>query len=218
MGFHWRVDSLMMETVAWLKDQGVEVVELDFNLPKEVEDASFQVLLFEFKDGLNKYFQGLGANAPVKDVAALIEFNKTDSVELRYFDQKLLEMAQAKGGLDSPEYLAALSLMLKGTRENGIDKLMAEYKLDALMLPTGTPAWKTDLVNGDLYLGGNSSLAAIAGYPNISVPMGFIDGLPVGVSFFGAAWSEPKLLEIAYGYEQGTKVRKAPEFFTSSPL
>jgi amidase len=212
MGFHWRVDSLMMATVAWLKDQGVEVVELDFNLPKEVEDASFQVLLFEFKDGLNKYFQGLGANASVKDVAALIEFNKTDSVELRYFDQKLLEMAQAKGGLDSPEYQAALSLMLKGTRENGIDKLMAEYKLDALMLPTGTPAWKTDLVNGDLYLGGNSSLAAIAGYPNISVPMGFIDGLPVGVSFFGAAWSEPKLFEIAYSFEQGTKVRVAPEF------
>lgn len=212
MGFHSRVDSLMMETVEWMKDQGAEVVELDFDLPKEVEDASFQVLLYEFKDGLNKYFMSLGEGAPVKNLAELIEFNKSDAVELRYFDQKLLEMAQAKGGLDSPEYLESLEKMQKGTRQEGIDKVMEEHSLDALIVPTGTPAWKTDLINGDLYLGGNSSLAAIAGYPSISVPMGFIDGLPVGISFIGKAWSEPKLIEIAFGFEQGTKVRKAPGF------
>jgi amidase len=124
----------------------------------------------------------------------------------------LLEISQEKGDLNSKEYKDALTLMLKGTREDGIDKLMNDNKLDALMAPTGSPAWKTDLVNGDHYLGGNSSLAAIAGYPSITVPMGFIDELPVGVSFIGKAWSEPKLIEIAYGFEQGTKVRKAPEF------
>ena len=106
--------------------------------------------------------------------------------------------------------------MLKGTREEGIDKLMNDHHLDALMLPTGSPAWKTDLTDGDHYLGGNSSFAAIAGYPNITVPMGFIDNLPVGVSFFGRAWSEPVLIEIAYGFEQGTKVRRAPKFIRSN--
>jgi amidase len=212
MGFHHRVDSLMMARVEWMKTQGVEVVDLDFELPAAVEEASFQVLLFEFKDGLNKYFKSLGPGTPVQDLEGLIEFNRKDPVELRYFDQKLLETAQAKCGLDSPEYLSALTLMQKGTRADGIDKLILDHDLDALMLPTGTPAWKTDLINGDLYLGGNSSLAAIAGYPSISVPMGFIDGLPVGISFIGPAWTEPILIGIAYGFEQGTLARKAPAF------
>jgi amidase len=212
MGFHYKVDELMDQTVAFLKSQGAEVIELDYDLPAEVGNASFQVLLYEFKDGLNKYFQGLGENAPVKSLEELIAYNKSDSVGLRHFDQKLLEMAQEKGDLDSPEYKAALSTMLKGSREEGIDKLLADNSLDALMIPTGSPAWKTDLVNGDHYMGGNSSLAAIPGYPSITVPMGFIGELPVGVSFLGKAWSEPVLLEIAYGFEQGTKVRKAPKY------
>jgi amidase len=142
----------------------------------------------------------------------LIRFNKSDPIELRYFDQKLLEMAQEKGTLESVEYREALAKMLKGTREEGIDKVMNKYKLDALMAPTGAPAWKTDLIDGDLYLGGNSSWAAISGYPNITVPMGFIDELPVGVSFFGRAWSETILLEIAYSFEQSTKHRRMPRF------
>lgn len=215
MGFHYKVDSLMSQTVKYLKSRGAEVIELDFALPSEVEKASLNVLFFEFKDGLNKYFAGPGNSSKVKSLADLIAFNKSDSIELRYFDQKLLETAEAKGSLQSPEYKTALATMLKGAREEGIDKLMNEHRLDALMLPTGSPAWKTDLVDGDHYVGGNSSFAAIAGYPNITVPMGFIDELPVGVSFFGRAWSEPVLLEIAYGFEQGTKVRKAPRFLTT---
>jgi amidase len=215
MGFHYKVDSLMNQTVLFLKSQGVEVIVLDYALPADVSDASFQVLLYEFKDGLNKYLSRLGPSSPVKSIADLIRFNKSDSIELMYFDQKLLEMAQGKGGLESPEYLGALAKMQKGTREDGIDRLMEENRLDALIAPSGSPAWKTDLINGDHYLGGNTSLAAIAGYPSISVPMGFIDGLPVGLSFIGKAWSEPELIEIAYSFEQGTKVRKAPGFLIS---
>jgi amidase len=214
-GYHARVDTLMKKTVAYLKSQGAEVIEIDEPVGKGAGQPSFQVLLYEFKDGLNKYFAGL-SNAPVKDLQQLIEFNKKDSVELRYFDQKLLEMAQAKGNLETPEYKESLAAMHKATREEGIDKVMAKYSLDALMAPTGSPAWKTDLIDGDHFMGGSSSAAAIAGYPSIAVPMGFIDELPVDVSFFGKAWSEPVLLEIAYAYEQGTKHRKAPRYIPSN--
>jgi amidase len=216
MGFHYKVDILMDQTVSFLKSQGAEVIELDFKLPSAVENASLEVLFYEFKDGLNNYFQSLGSKAPVKSLSELIEFNKSDSVELRFFDQKLLETAQEKGDLESPEYKKALATMLKGAREEGIDKLMDDYKLDAIMAPTGSPAWKTDLTDGDHFMGGSSSFAAISGYPDITVPMGFIDELPVGVSFFGRAWSEPVLLEIAYAFELGTKARKAPKFLTSN--
>ena len=195
-----------------MKSQGAEVVEIAFPIPREVNAASFQVLLYEFKDGLNKYFATLDTSVKVRSLTDLIEFNKKDSIELRYFDQQLLVMAQSKGNLESPEYKGFLESMQKGMREDGIDKIMNENKLDALIAPTGTPAWKTDLINGDNFLGSSSSYAAISGYPNITVPMGFIDEMPVGLSFFGRAWSEPVLLEIAYSYEQGTKHRKAPRF------
>jgi len=212
LGFHPKVDVLVDQTITWLKGQGAEVIELSDPIDSKVEKASFEVMLYEFKDGLNRYFQGLGGDAGIKSLAELIIFNKSDTVELKYFDQKLLEQAETKSSLDAPEYKSALAEMLKGTRENGIDKLMNENKLDAIMAPTGTPAWKTDLINGDLYIGGTSSPAAISGYPAITVPMGFIDELPVGVSFYGRAWSEPVLLEIAYAFEQGTKCRKPPQF------
>lgn len=215
-GFHPKVDTLLNETIAYIKSQGAEVIDIQFPLDPSVYDASFQVMLYEFKDGLNNYFKGLGDNVPVKTLKELIEFNKTDSVELKYFSQGLLEQAEAKGDLNSAEYKKALYDMLKATRENGIDKMLRENKLDALMAPTGGPAWKTDLINGDLYLGSSSSYAAISGYPNISVPMGFIDELPVGVSFFGKAWSEPMLLEIAFAYEQGTKHRKKPKYIKTN--
>jgi amidase len=215
MGFSDKVDSLMNKTVEFLKLNGAEVIEIEFPKGENYDDASFEVMLFEFKDGLNKYFAGLGSESPVKDLKELIEFNKSDTVELKYFDQKILEMAEKKGDIESAEYKKALAKMFKATREDGIDKVMNDNKLDAIIAPTGSPAWKTDLLLGDHYVGGSSSLAAISGYPAITVPMGFVEDLPVGVTFFGRAWSEPLLLEIAYCYEQGTKHRKAPKYIVS---
>ncbi len=215
LGFNDRVDTLMKKTIAYLKANGAEVIDIEFPKTDNYEEASYQVLLYEFKDGLNRYFAGPGSDSPVRNIKELIEFNKSDSIELRYFDQSILEQAEKKGDLSSPEYKKALSLMNKATREDGIDKVMNTYKLDAIMAPTGSPAWKTDLILGDHFVGGSSSLAAISGYPAITVPMGFVEGLPVGVTFFGRAWNESILLEIAYSYEQGTKHRKVPKYSIS---
>lgn len=209
-GFHHKVDTLMSRAISDLRRFGAEVLEVSLPIPQEVNSAEFQVLLYEFKDGLNRYFASLGEKTPVKSLEELISFNRTDTIELRYFDQHLLELAQDKGDLNSPEYVKALETMQKGIRQNGIDKVMDDNKLDLLIIPTGSPAWKTDLVIGDNYIGGNSSYAAMAGYPSITVPMGSIDGLPVGISFIGRAWSEPVLIEAAYSYEQGTKHRTKP--------
>lgn len=213
--FSDNVDTLMRRAIAEMVARGATVIEV---VPPEsagYEKASMEVMLFEFKDGLNRYFAGLGGNAPVKNMTELIEFNRKDSVELRYFDQKILIEADKKGDLHSPAYLKALEAMHRATGKEGIDKIMDENKLDALIAPTGSPAWKTDLLNGDHYIGGSSSLAAISGYPAITVPMGFIGELPVGITFFGRAWSEPVLIEIAYGYEQTSKQRRPPRFLAT---
>jgi amidase len=211
-GQNYKVDTLMQQAVNYIKSQGAEVVEIDNIYNREVGGLSFQVLLWEFRDGLNKYFALLGENAPVKNVEELIAFDNKDSIELRYYDQALLLEAQQKGSVDSKEFLDILSKMNRLVRDEGIDKVMTENKLDAFMAPTGSPAWKTDLINGDAFGLSSSSPAAIAGYPNITVPMGSVEGLPVGISFFGRAWSEPVLLEIAYAYETGTKHRTPPQF------
>jgi amidase len=212
LGRNYKVDSLMRQAVAFMKGQGAEIVEIDRMPGGEVGGYSFEIMLYEYKEGLNKYFASLGPDAPIRSVEELIAFNKADSLELRYYGQQYLEMAQAKGDLSTEEYREALAKMQRGSREEGIDKLMDEQRLDAIIAPTGSPAWKTDLINGDSFQLGSSSPAARAGYPNITVPMGFVEHLPVGISFFGRAWSEPVLLEIAYAYEQGTKHRKAPQF------
>jgi amidase len=215
MGFSDKVDTLMEHAVKWLKANGAEVIDIDFPKGENYENASFNVMVYEFKDGLNKYLAGLDSNVPVKNITDLIGFNKSDSVELRYFDQKTLEMADRRGDLGSSDYKKSLAIMLKATREDGIDKVMNANKLDAIMAPTGSPAWKTDLILGDHFVGGSSSLAAISGYPAITVPMGLIDNLPVGVTFFGRAWTEPLLIQIAFSYEQGTKHRKAPKYIVT---
>jgi amidase len=215
MGFMGKVDTLIRQAVIKLKEQGAEIIEIEAPKGTGYGDAEYQVLLYEFKDGLNKYFNSLGQGAPVKDLKELIEFNKKDSIELKYFDQNIFEKAQKKGDLGSPEYKTSLARMLKATREDGIDRMLKDNKLDALMAPTGSPAWKTDLVLGDHFMGGSSSLAAVAGYPAITVPAGFVDQLPICVSFFGKAWSEPVLIEIAYAYEQASKLRRAPKFLAT---
>lgn len=211
-GVNYKVDSLMFKAVEYMKSKGAVIIEIDKIADSKIEDFSFQVLLYEYKDGLNKYFQSLGAGAPIKSVEELIAFNKKDSVEMDFYNQRYLEMAQAKGNLNSPEYKKALAGMMKGMREDGIDRVMNLHKLDAIIAPTGSPAWKTDHTNGDSFQLGSSSPAAVAGYPNISVPMGSVDGLPVGISFFGRAWSEHILIGIAYAYEVGTKHRMVPQF------
>lgn len=212
LGANYKVDSLMLKAVDFLKSQGAEIVEIDQIGGREVGANSFAIMLYEYKHGLNEYFKSLGPDAPIKNVEDLIAFNKSDSVELQHFNQRYLEMAQEKGDLNANEYKAALANLMKGSREEGIDRVMDQHKLDAIVAPSGGPAWKTDLVNGDSFQVGSSSPAAQAGYPSITVPMGFVGELPVGISFFGRAWSEPILLEIAYGYETGTKHRKAPKF------
>ena len=212
LGINYKVDSLFSQAVDFLKNQGATVVEIGAIDDKAVGNYSFEIMLFEFKDGLNNYFKSLGPNAPIKSVEELIAFNKKDSVELRYFNQRYLELAQQKGALTSEEYHKVLAKLMKGSREEGMDRVMNRNDLDAIISPTGGPAWKTDLTNGDYDQIGTSSAAAQAGYPSITVPMGFIDELPVGISFFGRAWSEPILIEMAYAYENGTKFRRAPRF------
>jgi len=211
-GVNYKVDSLMVKAVEYMKSKGAVIVEIDKIADSKMEDYSFQVLLYEYKDGLNKYFKSLGAGAPIKSVEELIAFNKKDSVEMDFYNQKYLDISQAKGDLNSAEYKEALAGMMRGMREDGIDRVMNLHKLDAIIAPSGSPAWKTDHTNGDSFQLGSSSPAALAGYPNISVPMGSVDGLPVGISFFGRAWSEPVLIGIAYAYEVGTKHRMVPKF------
>lgn len=206
------VDSLFFIAVDYMKSQGAEVVEIPIIGTKETGKSSFEVLLYEFKDGLNKYFAGLPPIVKIRTIDDLFAFNASDSIETDVFDQKLIQDAIKKGAITDKAYLEAKAKMHKEMREEGIDKIMKELNLDAFIAPTGSPAWKTDGQKGDSFHLGSSSPAAIAGYPNISVPMGFVGELPVNISFFGKAYSEPLLLSIAYAYEQGSLHRKSPRF------
>jgi amidase len=199
-----------------LKANGAEIIEeVKFENRGKWGNPSYEVLLYEFKADLNKYLQEHSA-APVKSLEQIIEFNKLNADrEMPWFAQEIFEQAQAKGDLTTPEYLTALADSKRVAGKEGIDASMDKHNLDAIIAQTNGPAWTIDWVNGDHFSGGSSSPAAISGYPNITVPMGTIHGLPVGISFFGRAWSEPKLLKIAYAFEQATKHRKAPGFLES---
>jgi amidase len=212
LGKHFRVDAVFRQAVEDLKNQGATIIEIDVISLEDIESPSYEVLLYEFKDGLNQYFASLGEDAKVKSVEDLIELTMNDSIEMQYFDHALLQIAQNKGDLNSAEYKAALQKMLLHSQQEGIDRVMNLHQLDAIVAPTGGTAWKTDLTNGDHFGVYSSSPAAIAGYPAITVPMGQIDGLPLGISFFGKAWSESILIEMAYAYEQATLHRKTPQF------
>jgi amidase len=212
-GFSAEVEKLMQEAIQTLKDKGAEIVEnLKFEKREEWGSAEWQVLISEFKADVNAYLM-TRTGLKVQNLADLIEFNKNNAdTEMKWFGQEIFETAEKTTGLEDPVYLEALKNSKKFTREEGIDKLMDEHQLDALIAPTNGPAWKIDWVNGDHFGGGSSDVAAISGYPNITVPVGYVHGLPVGISFFGRAWSEPTLIKLAFAYEQATKHRKAPGF------
>ena len=214
-GFSPDVMAVFDEAVAAMRDAGAVVVD-PANLPNAAwNDAQpLLVLEYEFKANLNAYLADLGPDAPVKTLAEVIEFNERNAdVEMPHFGQERLIASEARGPLTDQDYLDAVRAIQRGNREDGIDALMDEHNLDAIVAPTRGPGWKTDHILGDS-LGGGSSAgpAAIAGYPDITVPMGFVSGLPVGVSFFGRRWSEPVLLRIAYAYEQATNHRAPPTF------
>jgi amidase len=211
-GTRHKVDTLMHLAVRFLKSQGAHIIELEKLVEGKPHTNSSEILAYEFKDGLRKYFATLGENAPVANLEQAIAATLADSIEMLYFDVGRMENAQSKGSLETEEYKEALRNMLKAYRDDGIDRIMDELNLDAIVAPTGGPAWKTDLLNGDNFSLSTSVNAALSGYPNINVPMGFIGDVPVGISFFGRAWSEPVLLEVAYSYEQGTRHRRAPGF------
>ncbi len=219
-GFLPKVDELMESAIDEMKRQGAEVIDpADIPTWDELDAPEWQVLLYEFKADLNQYLSGLGAGAPVKTLADIIEFNEQNrDREMPYFGQEIFIQAEAKGPLSSPEYREALEKSHRLSRDEGIDKVMNQHQLDAIIAPTGGPAWTTDLVNGDHFSGSSSTPAGVAGYPNITVPAGYVHGLPVGISFFGKAWSEPTLLKLAFAFEQATGHRRAPALKPTADL
>jgi amidase len=219
-GFSEAVDALMEQSLDAMKKMGATLVDpADIPTLGKFGDSEFTVLLYELKADLNAYLARLNGNVQVKTLKDVIEFNERHhDQELRYFGQDVFIKAEAKGPLTEKEYLDAVAKNHQLARVEGIDALMDKHQLDAIVAPTGGPAWLTDLINGDHVAGGSSNAAAVAGYPNINVTAGYLSGLPVGISFFGRAWSEPTLIKLAYSFEQATKARQAPRFLATAAL
>jgi amidase len=219
-GYSNVTDKLVQAAIDAMKQAGAVIVDpADIPHSGEYDDAEFTVLLYEFKADLNAYLAGLGPQAPNKTLADLIAWNdKNHDRELEYFGQEIFTQAQEKGPLTDDAYIEALAHCRRLSRTEGLDAVFAKEKLDALVAPTGSPAWTTDLVNGDHFLGASSTPAAVSGYPSISVPVGYARGLPVGLSFIGTAWSEPTLIRLAYAYEQAAKPRRAPRFLATADM
>ena len=216
-GFSEAVDALMEQSLDAMKKQGATLVDpADIETLGKFDESELLVFMYELKADLNNYLAGLGPNAPVRTLKDIIDFNdRNRQKEMPYFGQDLFLKAEAKGPLTEKAYLDALDKNHQLARTEGIDATMDKNRLDAMVAPTGGPAWLTDLVNGDHVAGGSSNAAAVAGYPNINVTAGFISGLPVGISFFGRAWSEPPLIRLAFAFEQTIKARQAPRFLST---
>ncbi len=219
-GFLPSVDKIINASLDVLQKQGAVLVDpVVIDTLGRFDNSEGIVLRYELKNDMAAYLKHRGNGTSFHTLKDLIEFNNrhTDK-EMPYFNQELFLQAEAKGSLTDPEYKEALEKNHRMTRVEGIDAVMDKYNLDAIVSPTDSPAWMTDLVDGDHFLGGSSQLAAVAGYPHITVPAGDVFGLPIGISFFGRAWSEPVLLKIAYAFEQATKARKAPKFLPTAKL
>ncbi len=213
------VDALFEQALAALRERGAVLVDpVDLVTEDHLGEHEYTVLLYEYKQGLNDYFAALGPDAPVKSLADVIAFNERErDRELRYFGQEHMERAQAKGPLTSPEYRRARAACIRWSRTLGIDALMRQHRLDAIICPTSTTPRAIDMVMGDAGGGGDCTTpAAVAGYPHITVPMGYYMGLPVGLSFFGRAWSEGTLIGCAFAYEQATRLRRPPRFLPTA--
>lgn len=213
-GFNDHVDRLMKEAIDAIKRCGATIVDpADMATTGKYDDDELEVLLFEFKAGINKYLAGLAPNVRPRTLADLIKFNEEHrEQEMPYFGQDLFVKAEAKGPLTDPKYKKARAKCVRMSRTEGIDALLKQHKLDAAIAPTGGPVWVTDLVNGDHFSGGYSTASAVAGYPHVTVPAGMAFGLPVGLSFFAGKNSEATLIKFAYAFEQATKARRKPSF------
>jgi amidase len=219
-GFHPVVDGIINAALKVLQQQGAMLVDPgDVETIGKFDGSELTVLLYELKADMNAYLTRLGPNAPVRSLKEIIEYNARNAkTEMPFFGQEHFVKAEEKGPLTSKEYLDALENDHRLARTEGIDAVMDKNGLDALVAPTDGPAWMTDLIDGDHFLGGSSTAAAVAGYPSVTVPAGFVFGLPVGISFFGRAWSEPVLIKLAYAFEQATKQRKTPRFLPTADL
>ncbi|MAT97948.1 MAG: amidase [Anaerolineaceae bacterium] len=213
-GHNPRVDAVIEDAITIMRQQGANIIDpANIKTKGQLRDPEFEVLLYEFKHSLNTYLATTPRTVTQRTLAELIEFNVLqETAVLPYFGQELFEAAQAKGNLSDDAYQEALATGHRLARDEGIDATLQAHKLDAIVAPSGGPAWLTDWVNGDHYGGSSSSPAAVAGYPNITVPAGYVFGLPVGISFIGTVWQEPTLLRLAYAFEQATKVRQPPRF------
>src|SRR5262245_2764229 len=211
-GYSDAADDLVNKAIADMKAAGAAIVDpADIPTASKMDACEMEVLLYEFKADLNAYLGSRDPTSPVRSLEDLIAFNEREKArEMPYFGQELFVRAQKKGPLPTPAYRTAKATCRSLAREQGIDFVLKKYRLDAIVAPTGSPAWTTDLVNGDHFTGASSTPAAVAGYPSITVPAGQAFGLPVGLSFIGTAWSEAKLIALAYAYEQATKHRRPP--------
>lgn len=216
-GKNERIDKIVEKKIDKMRELGAEIVDpIELKTLENLDEPELLVLLYDFKHDLNQYLDKYGPINSINNLEDLIKFNEVHQKDVMpYFGQELFIMANDKGPITNEEYKEALEKCHLFAREEGIDAALKEHHLDAIVAPSGGAAWITDYVNGDHSTGGSSSLAAVAGYPNITVPAGYIFDLPIGISFFGGPFQEPKLLQIAYSFEQATKVRKSPKFKTT---